>query len=277
MRAALAAAALMAAAVAPAHAECGLGEPTCDVPLGAYRIALPEGDGPHPAVLFIHGFGASSESALRMGSAMVARGYAVIGPQGLQRDGGSGPTSWSFIPGRPQARDETAFFREVIDDAAARHGIDPARLLLTGYSIGGSLTSYIACETPGFARAYAPLAGAFWRPHPPLDGCAGPVDLFHTHGWVDGTVPIEGRPLGGGAIRQGDVFYAMQVWRETNGCTGLRPDRFDVGDLYWQRIWESCEAGSLRLALHPGGHGVPPGWADLVIDWAEGLSDRAIK
>jgi len=256
---------------APALADCGIGAPACEVPLGAYHAATPEGPGPHPAVIFLHGYGSNSESALRVGAPMRARGYAVIGPQGLRRDGGEGPSSWSFHPDFPQARDERAFLGEVLRDAVARHGVDPGRVLLAGYSIGGSMTSYLACAEPGFARAYAPLAGAFWRPHPPLDGCAGPVDLFHTHGWQDGTVPIEGRPLGGGRIEQGDIFYAMQVWREANGCAGLKPDRIEIGELYWRRAWETCASGSLTFALHPGGHGIPEGWADMVVDWFEAL------
>lgn len=278
MRGWLAAAALaLSLGTAPAQAACGIGEPACDVPMGSYHIAKPDGPGPHPTVIFLHGYGSSSESSLRVGAPMLARGYAVIGPQGLRRGDGDGPSSWSFHPEFPRARDERAFLKEIVADAEARHGIDPTRILLTGYSIGGSMTSYLACEDPGFARAYAPLAGAFWRPHPPLDACAGPVDLFHTHGWVDGTVPIEGRPLGGGRIQQGDVFYAMQVWREVNDCAGLKPDSFDIGELYWRRSWETCANGSLEFALHPGGHGIPRGWANMVIDWFETLPPAAIR
>jgi polyhydroxybutyrate depolymerase len=39
----------------------------------------------------------------------------------------------------------------------------------------------------------------------------------------------------------------------------------------WLRLWSSCAAGSLAFALHPGGHVVPPGWTDRVLDWFEGL------
>lgn len=266
---ALGLAAVLLASAVPAAAECSA-DGACEVSLGTYRIATPEGDGPFPAVIFLHGYGSNAESALRTTAPMLARGYAVIGPQGLRR-GGDGPTSWSFHPAFPQARDETAFIREVIADAVETHGVDPERTILSGYSIGGSTTSYLACADPSLATAYAPVAGAFWRPHPALDACAGPVHLHHTHGWVDGTVPIEGRPLGGGRIQQGDVFYSMQVWREVNDCAGLRPDRFDVGETYWRRIWETCAEGSLEFALHAGGHGIPSGWADMVVDWFEAL------
>ncbi|MEM9249985.1 MAG: PHB depolymerase family esterase [Pseudomonadota bacterium] len=276
MRAAwLLGAAALAMSALPAAAACP-GDGFCDVDLGAYRLAEPAGDGPHPAVVFLHGWGADAAAGLRMGARMQERGYVVLAPEGLRREG-DGPRSWSFHPDFPQVRDERAFIRQIIEDAVAQHDVDPQRILLTGYSIGGSMTSYLACDDPALARAYAPLAGAFWRPHPPLDGCAGPVHLFHTHGWTDRTVPLEGRPLGGGRIEQGDIFYALQVWRNVNGCTGLQPDTAATGEPYWRRSWTACASGSLEFALHPGGHGIPSGWADMVLDWFEGLDTPAVQ
>ena len=48
----------------------------------------------------------------------------------------------------------------------------------------------VKLRVPG-AAAYAPVAGSFWRPHPDMEACAGPVDLLHTHGWRDKTVPLD--------------------------------------------------------------------------------------
>lgn len=240
--------------------------------LGDYHITLPEGDGPFPALMMLHGAGGRGEGMVNMlAAAVTARGYALIGPQGVQRPGSRFGSSWSFHPERPVIRDEATFVAQVLADATAAHNIDRGAVLIAGFSIGGSMTSYLACATPEIARAYAPVAGAFWRPHPALDACTGPVDLLHTHGWTDGTVPIEGRVLGGGTIRQGDVFASMEVWRETNGCARSAPDAITNEGAYWHRIWSSCAAGSLQFALFPGGHAVPRGWADMALDWFEGL------
>lgn len=254
-------------------ADCAGVDGPCTVPLGAYHITLPAGDGPFPAVTMLHGAGGRGEGMVNMlAAAVTARGYAVIGPQGVQRPGSRFGSSWSFHPERARVRDEAAFLEEVLADAAARHNIDRNNVLMAGFSIGGSMASYLACDTPGIARAYAPVAGAFWRPHPALDACAGPVDLLHTHGWSDGTVPIEGRVFRDGALRQGDVFASMEIWRETNGCAASAPDEITNSGPYWHRIWSTCDAGSLQFALFPGGHAVPRGWADLALDWFEGLS-----
>ena len=256
----------------PAFADCAGVEGACTVPMGEYHITLPEGDGPFPAIMMLHGAGGRGEGMVNMlAAAVTARGYAMIGPQGLPRQGNRTSTSWSFHPDRQVLRDEPAFFAEVLDDAAKVHNIDRDAVLVAGFSIGGSMASYLACSDPDIARAYAPVAGSFWRPHPALDACAGPVDVLHTHGWTDGTVPIEGRVLRNGAIRQGDVFAAMEIWRETNTCARSAPDEITNDGYYWQRIWSSCEAGSLQFALFPGGHAVPRGWADLALDWFEAL------
>lgn len=255
----------------PALADCADRAGPCEVPMGEYHIALPDGEGPFPALVMLHGAGGRGEGMVNMlAAAVTARGYAVIGPQGVRREGRSGST-WSFRPTDTPLRDEPAFITQVLSDATQVHNIDRDAVLIAGFSIGGSMTSYLACAAPDIARAYAPVAGAFWRPHPALDGCAGPVDLLHTHGWSDGTVPIEGRVLRNGTLRQGDVFASMEIWRETNNCALSAPDEITNEGYYWHRIWTSCEGGSLQFSLFPGGHSVPRGWSDLALDWFEAL------
>ncbi len=251
---------------------CGATGPACAVPLGEYRIALPEDPAPaagYPAVMFFHGFGGTGAETLAnagMVDTFLARGWAVIAPEGLGREGRAGG-GWSFHPDRPKARDELTFTRQVLDAAAAAHGVDRDRVLLGGFSIGASLTWYLACADPGLAAAYAPVAGAFWRPHPEMGACAGPVRLLHTHGWRDETVPLEGRPLRSDVL-QGDVFYGLEILRDANGCEGMRADAYDTSGPYWRRWWTRCTPGSaLELALHTGGHTVPPDWAGLALDW----------
>jgi polyhydroxybutyrate depolymerase len=259
---------------AEAETVCGAEGPACAVPLGTYRAMLPNGAPPergYPALMFFHGAGGSGAGTLGnsgMVSEFLARGWAILAPDGLPRPGSRFGPGWSFHPSRPQQRDEAAFTREVLADAAGRFDIDRDRVLLAGFSIGGSLVWYLACADPSLAAAYAPVAGAFWRPHPEMGACAGPVRLLHTPGWRDETVPLEGRPLRGGGILQGDVFHGLEILRGANGCTGLRADEYDTEGPFWRRWWTRCTPGSaLELALHEGGHSVPAGWSALALDW----------
>ncbi|MEM7212900.1 MAG: polyhydroxybutyrate depolymerase [Pseudomonadota bacterium] len=200
-----------------------------------------------------------------------SRGYVVIAPNGKKRPGSKWGPGWAFIPQFEPHRDDLGFAREILSDASERFNIAPERVLMTGYSIGGSRVSYFACQDPSIAKAFAPVAGAFWWPHP--EDCAGPVQLLHTHGWRDQTVPLEGRPIRDTGIRQGDVHMTMMQWREENGCTKLRPDTFVTDAQFWRRIWTHCEAGALEFALHAGGHEVPAGWPKLAMDWFEALPE----
>jgi polyhydroxybutyrate depolymerase len=256
---------------------CGGSRGSCAVPTGTYDIALPEtppapGE-KRPAVLFFHGAGGTGATVLQQDSLFrpfLDAGYAVIGANGLMRPGNAFGTGWSFRPEGPQQRDELAFAKEVLADATERFGLDRKRVLVTGFSIGASLTWYLACKEPGLGAAYAPVAGGFWRPHPV--SCAGPVDLLQTHGWRDRTVPLEGRPLRGGELYQGDIFEGLQLWRSVNGCKGLRADAFSTDAIFWRRDWTACDSGRvLSLVLHPADHdAVPMEWGDMARVWFEG-------
>lgn len=274
---------LVAALIEPARAQACLGETACTVPLGSYHVALPAraaGD-TVPAVLFFHGYGGSGLGAIRnagMIGRFIRRGYAVIAPNGIAPDGvtdgvpdSGARTNWTLPGGRDTGRDDVAFTLQLVDDAIGRFNLDPQRVLVTGFSKGGSFVWHLACTQGDRFRAYAPIAGAFWEPLPA--SCdAGPVDMMHIHGFTDRTVPIEGRPVGGGAFVQGDTFASLDVLRRTNHCGSDRPDAFVMGEVLACRIWTDCAPGrEIRFCLHDGGHGLPKGWVPTVLDWFETL------
>lgn len=267
----------VAASVSVAQAECGSLGDACEVDEGSYLIALPEGEA-KGSIMFLHGFGGSSKGTVQMSWVQdaLARGYAVIGPNGTVRGDAKSPRRWSFHPDWVQERDEVAFLTSVRDDAAVRFGLDADTMGLGGFSIGGSMTSYVACTAPESFDAYLPVAGGFWRPHP--TECEGPVRLLHTHGWTDTTVPLEGRVVRGedindpSAFVQGDIFYTLSVWRDVNACLQIRADDFVTKGAFMRRSWARCSAGSaLEFALFSGGHRVPNGWSEMAIDWLESL------
>ena len=253
-------------------------ETACSVGDRDYYIELPTSDEPKGAVIYMHGWGGSGKGALRnrrMVDGFLERGFAVIAPDGVRREGRNGRT-WRFHPATGEQQNEVAFLAEVKADAVSRFDLNPDEFILGGFSIGGSMTAYAACLGPDNFAAFVPIGGNFWRPHP--DRCEGPVKMLHTHGWTDTTVPLEGRVVNGvpitdpDAFAQGDIFQALQIWRETNGCVHLRADRFVTDGPFLRRAWERCDADTtLELAVFPGGHTIPNGWPDLVINWYESL------
>jgi polyhydroxybutyrate depolymerase len=251
-----------------AAGECADG---CETDLGTYQIALPEDGGAGaPVMVFLHGFGSQGRNVIRntaLVESVLARGYALIAPDGIVRQPG-GRRGWHFLP-EWDGRDETAFLTGVVADSAARFGTSTDRTILAGFSSGGFMVNYLACAAPESFAAYAPVAGGFWKPHPAR--CAGPVRLFHTHGWTDAVVPLEGRSLGGGRFQQGDIFGGLVIWRHANACADEKPTGFSREGDVMRRVWNACAPDSaLELALFPGGHTIPAWWSDMILDWYEG-------
>lgn len=269
-RPALAIALLLAAG--SAGAGCAGDPAPCRLTDGEYHAVLPpEGSKGAPVVLWLHGAGSNGGNAIgnaTLVAPLTARGYAVLAPTGGRQFGERG-SSWNFFPGW-DGRDETDFLRRTVADAALRFGTRSEGVLLAGFSAGGFMVTYLACAAPDTFAAYAPVSGGFWRPLP--KGCAGPVRLFQTHGWSDTTVPLEGRILRNGAFEQGDIFAGMELWRSANQCAGQDPTAYSETGIFWRRKWDDCAPDSaLEFAVWSGGHTVPAGWADMVLDWFEAL------
>ncbi|MDX2289950.1 MAG: PHB depolymerase family esterase [Hyphomicrobiaceae bacterium] len=256
-----------------ADARCGGVEAACVVAGGTYHVVVPQGPakpGGYPVMIFLHGWSSAGAAILQhpdLASTLERRGYVLIAPDGAIRH--HGRRDWNLRDGQQRAeRDEVAFLEAVIEDVGRRVSIDRGRMLLAGFSRGGSMVWDIACRSPGMFAAYAPVGGGFWLPLP--TGCAGPVRLFHTHAWEDPTFPLEGRTVGDRGLVQGDLFAGLAIWRRANACRTEPPqERRMAGDTLW-RAWTACAAGSdLRLAIVSGGHAVPVGWAARALDWLE--------
>jgi polyhydroxybutyrate depolymerase len=208
-----------------------------------------------------------------LGAALADAGILLVAPQG--REDSRSKRSWSF-PGQSfPGRDDFAFVGHVLDDVQRRWPVDRGRVLASGFSIGGSMTWYVACLMPQRFTAFAPVAGAFWRPEP--ETCpGGPVSLRHVHGLADPMVPMQGRALGQSGLHQGDVLKGMSTWRKIDGCPEA-PDRTERHGSLTCRTWsaQSCRSGrELVLCLHPGEHEIEAGWILDAFHWMDGLPAR---
>lgn len=253
------------AALAAVGDSCGEEIP-CELKSGEYYIHLPEsreGSEPLGAILFLHGHRGKALNEIRNRSFEKMAdelGVAFVAVQGLNG-------TWSFPTSPRNLRNEPAFFDSVLDDLSKRFGVDRDHTMLSGFSSGGFMTWYMACEDSGLFAGYTPIAGAFWQPLP--DEC--PTDapyLFHVHGMTDTVVPLAGRALGGGKYHQGDVFKSFGVWLRQSGLAKAQPQTVTDGKLTCER-WQP-KTGFLELCLHGGGHSVQASWIKRA--WME-LSD----
>lgn len=241
---------VLALTASAAAATCGR-DTDCAVPAGSYRIAMPDG-APEGAIVYFHGYRGTAAGVMRnrgLVEGALARGLAVVAPQGI--DG-----RWSF-PGSPrEQRDEVAFMRQVHADMLARFDLPADRLMVTGFSTGGTMTWHMACDLGALFAGFAPVAGAYWEPLP--ESCVSePPVLLHVHGTSDEVVPMQGRPIGERA-QQGDVRESIARWRRQDAC-GTESRVQSEGRLTCER-WTGCETGVIELCLHDGGHSIRSEW-----------------
>src|SRR5205085_3933869 len=101
---------------------------------------------------------------------------------------------------------DSTFILKVLDDVAGKYNIDAARVLLSGWSGGGFMSSAMACRFYAKFRAIGIHAGG--APYDPNDDTATPdcagakIATLVTHGTADNNVPFDGGE------------YAAQDWSE---------------------------------------------------------------
>lgn len=255
-----------------AEAACGAKEQPCLVKNGGYRIVLPNGPGPHPAVVWLYGSTGKSKQLLSQEfqvRAFTERGYAFIVPIARNVRYNVGVDSGWSLRHSPaiKPRNDVQFVRDVLSDAQTRYRINRKKVLIIGQSRGAHLAWEIACHAPGTATAYAPHAGGYIGPLPKK--CRGPARVIHTHGRNDPIVPFRPKKKRrSGRIVTQPPEVVLATMARTNGCTSRRkPERFRD---YERIAWQGCAGGTeATLLVHNSGHGWPLSFPSTVLDWFE--------
>lgn len=148
-------------------------------------VHLPEDHGVDPErrwplVLSLHGAGERGTDLDLVASAGIPR-LAEAGHE------------FPFVVASPQCPEPSQWVAEVtvlarlLDEVVAEHSIDPSRVYVTGFSMGGFGAWSLAVRYPERFAAVAPICGGLWNQGvEPI--CRLPVWTFH--GEDDTTVPI---------------------------------------------------------------------------------------
>jgi phospholipase/carboxylesterase len=160
----------------------------------------PFGDGPHPAVVALHGWGASAMDLIGL-AAHVADGRCLMlcpegridVPLGPMVGHGWFPLTMGAPPDPAALQQAVDQVRRFLDAAAQRYPIATDQLVLLGFSQGGVVAYALALAEP--QRFAALVALSSWLP-PPLAPANSGIEherlptLVH-HGTTDELVPIE--------------------------------------------------------------------------------------
>ncbi|MEM9270522.1 MAG: polyhydroxybutyrate depolymerase, partial [Pseudomonadota bacterium] len=108
MRTVLALLALCLAGPVLGQSPCPMDAEACTVESGTYRLEWPEGDGPFPLLVFLHGAGSNGNAILKnrvLVETFLNGGMAVMAPDGKARpDSNRTSLGWSVVPNMPERR-----------------------------------------------------------------------------------------------------------------------------------------------------------------------------
>jgi phospholipase/carboxylesterase len=167
-----------------------------------YAAHVPPGEGPHPAILMLHGWGANAHDLLGLAPILHGGGALVLSPQGpvgfeIAR-GVLGFGWWPITSTReidPQAFDAARqLLRGFLDEACRRYPIDRRKIVVVGFSQGGVMAYDLVLGDPG--RFAGLVALSSWLPEQ-VDAAIPRQDEHQNfpalviHGTQDPMIPVE--------------------------------------------------------------------------------------
>lgn len=268
-----------------------------------YRIWVPADYSPTtgaPVIVNYHGTGGTPEGVDAFSSDLSqkanARGYIVVAPQALS---GQASTARWVVPGFGTTPDDVAMTRALLAQIQNDYCVDTQRQFATGFSSGGAMSTFLACEASDIFAGVVP-GGGVNLVDPSCN--KGPIPMFAYHGTADDVAffnGIDGQPTAPNPQTAGVVPYFgsveadMDFWATVNGCKAQRQDQNLAPDAIL-RTYPDCAAATQVLLAVGGGHTFPGGttrigaeetllgetissvnMADLMLDWMDTQSKAA--
>ena len=166
-----------------------------------HTLHQPAGDGPHPTIFVLHGFGANAHDLLGLAPHLMGGKALVLAPQGplsvpLDPQGRLVGYAWFPLtmqqpPSPADVSAGIASAREFVEEAMQRYPIDPQRVGLLGFSQGGVVALALGLGAPGKFRALAALST--WLPDEldrALDADASGLPIWMQHGTRDEVIAV---------------------------------------------------------------------------------------
>jgi polyhydroxybutyrate depolymerase len=190
-----------------------------------------------------------------------SEGFIVAWPNGIDN-------AWNIGPCCTRSRDvdDLGFAKAIVEDVEARACIDPKRVYADGYSMGGGMSHYLACNAADVFAAVAPSAFDLLTDDEEPCHPARPISVISFRGTADPLVAYTGgasSPPNGlnVTIHFLGAEATLKKWSELDGCTGTPMDTGNGCQTYAQ-----CKEGSeVTLCTKQGGSHDP---GDAKLGWA---------
>ena len=197
----------------------------------------------------------------------VGGGVVVIYPNAIGREW-NGARKAAMLSKRSKSVDDVGFIRALIDHAIRTEHVDPARVFVAGFSVGGQMAIRLIHEIPELLAGAAVLSATVPAPEnlvidrdPHLS-----VPVLTVHGTADPVAPYQGGVIGGhGRFSKGMHLSAADTARyfaDRNGV-GTEPivtalaHRLDPGRAITVTRYDYAALGAAPVrsyAVHGGGH-----------------------
>jgi polyhydroxybutyrate depolymerase len=228
---------------------------------------VPEGPGPFPVVLALHGrLGTGTQMLKLSGLAPLGQRerFMVVAPDGIGRSWADGRNT---SPASKEGVDDVGFLVALVESLVAKGQVDPSRVYVVGMSNGGFMALTLACRTPERFAAAGSVTGFMGFDFAAACAPSRPVPIMIVAGDTDPIGPYQGGELEGGRGRILGAEATFARWRELNGCTAeptvspLSDADPDDGTRIERREVTGCRDGSaVRLdVVRGGGHTWPRG------------------
>ena len=213
-------------------------------------------------VIVLHGLGDSGQGIMngtRFNEIADTADFVAVYPDAS--DILFGGAAWNNGVNPFGSADDVGFIDALIDETAGTYNIDLNRVYVCGFSMGGMMSHYLACELSDRIAAIAPVAGTFAADV--LDACnpERAMPVMHSHGTADETVPYDGNSF----LGMSSVNETIAFWLTHNECNNTEtskeqlPDLVNDGFSVEKITYGDCEEDNIEVLLYKV-ENMPHGW-----------------
>ncbi len=166
-------------------------------------------------------------------------GFVVVYPEGFDQSWNAGSSPLCCGDAQSQNIDDVAFIRQLIARLVSTGYIDPKRVFVTGFAVGGMMAYRLACELSNQIAAIASVEGALVT-----NACkpTRPISVLEMHGTQDSLIPYGGGPGFGGLLRLPSTLSVMRHWASLDRCAAS-PTVAQSG-ITKTSTWNGCGQGA---------------------------------
>lgn len=207
-----------------------------------------------PLLLSLHGFtqtGPQMMNYSQFNNLATQHNFMVVYPNGIN-------TSWNVGQSGSSGADDVGFLLALIDTLDQWYGVNQQKVYACGFSNGGFMSYWLACEASSRIAAIASVAGTMTVNT--FNSCAPqrPVPVLHIHGTNDLLVGYNG------SSGFKTVMEGLAYWTSFNQCPAEPevidlPDLVQEGSTVQQMSWAPCAQGTMvrHQKVINGGHTWP--------------------